>query len=457
MDWAGYSRAMGDLLDLLAVWMPRQRWYGTKGRDPRLSLVASWELTTPQTLLLLVRDEAVEPAIVYQVPVVSRPVGTVPPGSLIGTAGEGTVWADATTDDAFTDLLYRAVTVEGTEPAVEDGLRAIALSSPRIGPPAPSATARVLSGEQSNTSIIFRPDGDGVPVICKLFRQVNAGLNPDVELPSALAAAGATFVPAAIGEVRGTWRSSTGEEATGSLAFAQQFFEGVEDAWRVALNAAGADEDFREPARALGESVARMHLALAAAFPTREAEAVDRAAVVGAWERRLAIAVEEVPALARSVERIREVYARAATADWPALQRVHGDLHLGQVLYTPTNGWVLLDFEGEPLRPMAERVLPDLAVRDVAGMLRSFDYVSGAIADDDGTAVRTWVIAAQQAFLDGYAATTGGSIPGGGDLLAAFELDKAVYEAIYETRNRPDWLGIPLAAIGRLTPVDEVT
>jgi trehalose synthase-fused probable maltokinase len=441
---------MGDLLDLLAVWMPRQRWYGTKGRDPRLTLVASWEVSAPRTRLLLVRDDAAEPAIVYQVPVVARPAGSVLPGSLIGPETEETVWADATTDDAFTDLLYRAVTL-GTPLTTEAGLEAIALSPARAA--APTAQARVLSGEQSNTSIIFRPEGDGIPVICKLFRQVNAGLNPDVELPSALAAAGATFVPAAIGEVRGTWTSSSGGPLTGSLAFAQQFFEGVEDAWRVALTAAAADEDFQEPARALGESVARMHVSLATAFPIRAAAEGDRAAVVGAWERRLAIAVDEVPSLLPHVDRIREVYARAAAADWPALQRVHGDLHLGQVLHTPSNGWVLLDFEGEPLRPMAERLLPDLAVRDVAGMLRSFDYVSGAIAEDDGATVRTWVIAAQRAFLEGYAATTGGRIPGGGDLLAAFELDKAVYEAIYETRNRPDWLGIPLAAIGRLTAV----
>ncbi|MDF2665929.1 MAG: uncharacterized protein K0R81_1779 [Microbacterium sp.] len=448
---------MGDLLDLLAVWMPRQRWYGTKGRDPRLSVVASWEVAAPETRILLVRDDVAEPSVVYQVPVVKRPAGSVPPGSLIGPASDDTVWADATTDEAFTDLLYRAVTVAGAELSRDPGLSALTLPSPQIGAPAPRAIARVLSGEQSNTSIIFRPDEvgpDGVAVICKLFRQVNSGVNPDVELPTALAAAGATFVPAAIGEVRGTWASPTGASVTGSLAFAQQFFEGVEDAWRVALTAARADEDFREPARALGEAVARMHVALAAAFPTRAPEAADRAAVVGAWDRRLAIAVSEVPAIAPHVDRIREVYARAGAQAWPALQRVHGDLHLGQVLYTPSNGWVLLDFEGEPLRPMEERVLPDLAVRDVAGMLRSFDYVSGAIADDDGALVRAWVIAAQQAFLDGYAATTGGSIPGGGDLLAAFELDKAVYEAIYETRNRPDWLGIPLAAIGRLAPAD---
>ncbi len=117
---------------------------------------------------------------------------------------------------------------------------------------------------------------------------------------------------------------------------------------------------------------------------------------------------------------------------------MHGDLHLGQVLDTAANGWVLLDFEGEPLRPIAERLQPDVAVRDVAGMLRSFDYVSGAVADDDGAAVRAWVIAAQQAFLAGYAETAGADRLVDDALLDAFELDKAVpYEAIYETRNAP--------------------
>ncbi|MCI9856605.1 maltokinase N-terminal cap-like domain-containing protein [Microbacterium proteolyticum] len=446
---------MGDLLDLLAVWMPRQRWYGTKGRDPRLTIVADWPLDD-DVRLLLVRDEAVHPAIVYQVPVAVRAEGSVPPGSLIGASGEGQVWTDATTDAGFTDQLYSWVTAGGEVGAPGDGFIGFALAMSDGKTPAARATAKVLSGEQSNTSLIFRPDEGtaGVPVICKLFRQVNPGINPDVELQSALAAGGAAFVPAAIGEVRGSWMTPEGVPVSGSLAFAQEFFDGVEDAWRVALDAAAAGEDFAERAHALGTSVAGMHVALAAQFPTREPDDADRAAVVGAWDRRLAIALAEVPALAPYADRIRAVYAAAARAPWPSLQRVHGDLHLGQVLHTPSNGWVLLDFEGEPLRPIEERLLPDVAVRDVAGMLRSFDYVSGAVADDDGDAVRAWVIDAQQAFLAGYADTAGAVRTDDDPLLAAFELDKAVYEAIYETRNRPDWIGIPLAAIGRLTPLD---
>ncbi|MEX0151262.1 maltokinase N-terminal cap-like domain-containing protein [Microbacterium sp. LMI1-1-1.1] len=441
---------MGDLLDLLTVWMPQQRWYGSKGRQPRLTLIASWELDAPGTHLLLVQDATTAPPVLYQVPVVERTPDAAPSPSVIGPAAEGRVWMDATVDEAFTDLLYRWVTAGGSAGSGDATLTATALDPARLS--APAATARVLSGEQSNTSIIYRPAEGGEPVICKLFRQVNPGVNPDVELQSALAAGGARFVPASVGEVHGTWTTPSGEHVSGSLAFAQEFFEGVEDAWRVALRAAEDGEDFAERARLLGESVGRMHLALAESFPTREPGEDDRAAVAGAWNRRLAIALAEVPALAPHADRIREVYAAGAQAAWPPLQRVHGDLHLGQVLDTAENGWVLLDFEGEPLRPIAERLLPDVAVRDVAGMLRSFDYVSGAVESADADAVRAWVIAAQQAFLDGYADAIGPERASAPELLAAFELDKAVYEAIYEARNRPDWIGIPLAAIGRLAP-----
>uniref|UniRef100_UPI003221D4BE phosphotransferase n=1 Tax=Microbacterium sp. TaxID=51671 RepID=UPI003221D4BE len=168
---------------------------------------------------------------------------------------------------------------------------------------------------------------------------------------------------------------------------------------------------------------------------------------------RLAAAVAEVPQLAERAPAIEAVYARAADDAWPALQRVHGDYHLGQVILVPGRGWVLLDFEGEPLRPMSERLEPDLAVRDVAGMMRSFDYVAGSLQLDDphraATGPLAWARASRDAFLAGYEEAAG--IPVSGALLDALELDKAVYEALYEARNRPTWLPIPLGAIARLT------
>ncbi|WP_432508218.1 hypothetical protein [Kineococcus esterisolvens] len=135
---------------------------------------------------------------------------------------------------------------------------------------------------------------------------------------------------------------------------------------------------------------------------------------------------------------------------------MHGDYHLGQVLRSAERGWVLLDFEGEPLRPLAERSLPDLALRDVAGMLRSFDYAAASGAGSAGTeAAGRWAARCREAFLAADAAGTGVDPrePGSAaaTLLAALELDKALYEVVYEVRNRPDWAHIPLSAVERLT------
>lgn len=144
------------------------------------------------------------------------------------------------------------------------------------------------------------------------------------------------------------------------------------------------------------------------------------------------------------------MWAAAEAASWPALQRIHGDLHLGQVLDAPDRGWVLIDFEGEPLRPLAERNAPDCTLRDVAGVLRSLDYVAGTVARAEPTTdVRRWCTDAQTAFLDGYA-DVGVDPRSHGPLLTAFVLDKALYEVVYEARNRPTWLGLPTDAIDRL-------
>jgi len=133
------------------------------------------------------------------------------------------------------------------------------------------------------------------------------------------------------------------------------------------------------------------------------------------------------------------------------MQRIHGDYHLGQVLEVPDRGWVLVDFEGEPLRPLAERTLPDLALRDVAGMLRSFDYVAGSWEQThSGRSATLWATRARTAFLEGYAEAAGRDPREDAVLLDALELDKALYEVVYEARNRPTWLSIPTAAIARI-------
>ncbi len=450
---------MDSTLACLAAWMPRQRWYAAKGRTPSLRFVASWDLPGAagvRVRTLLVADEVSLPAVVYQVPVVARATASVPDDAVgvIGCPEPGTTLLDGPTDPAYTTALMDLVTVGGHG----RGFRTIAVGRPAPSAPDPGTRhhARVLSGEQSNTSVIFVPEGDGTPVICKIFRQIHAGLNPEIELQTALAAAGSPFVPRAIGSVDGEWPdpASAAGSVRGSLAFAQEFFAGVQDAWRVALRAADVGEDFTDRARDMGIATARVHVDLARLFPTVAPMAGDQQAIADVWRRRLSTAIAEVPALADYRDEIAAAYDRALGTTWPALQRIHGDYHLGQVILVPGQGWVLLDFEGEPLRPMGERVRPDLALRDVAGMLRSFDYVAGSIRldqpDRPPLAARTWAQQARAAFLDGYAEASGLSLPGSMALLDALELDKAVYEATYEARNRPTWVPIPLRAIQRL-------
>jgi predicted trehalose synthase len=444
--------------------MPRQRWYAAKGRPPSLRLLSWWDLSVDpdgadaqsgaRIRTFLVADEGALPAVLYQIPVVERATETVDadPLHVIGSPVPGTTFIDGPFDPAYASALLQLIAGGGT---------AAGPQTAAVGRPAAAAgavthtTARVLSGEQSNTSLIYEGGADA-PVICKVYRQLHAGLNPDIELQEALAAAGSTRIPRPVGSIEGTWPDLATAHGTvhGSLAFAQEFLPAVEDAWRVALHAAAKGEDFRDAAHALGEATAHVHLALATGFPTRTATAADRDAMAATWERRFAIAVAEVPEIAERRQAVVEVYRRALEVPWPAVQRIHGDYHLGQVLHSPDRGWVVVDFEGEPLRPMAERTQPDFALRDVAGMLRSFDYVAGSLRLDDpdrsADAVRAWARDARAAFVEGYAATSGTGLDPRHPLLAALELDKAVYEAIYEARNRPTWVAIPLRAISRL-------
>jgi maltokinase len=178
---------------------------------------------------------------------------------------------------------------------------------------------------------------------------------------------------------------------------------------------------------------------------------------------RLHAAVEAVPRLGEHAVALAAAYEALAGVTGPVVvQRIHGDYHLGQTLRT-VKGWKIVDFEGEPAKPLAERVRPDSPWRDVAGMLRSLDYASHAVEADveeetGQIAYRAaeWADRNRNAFLEGYVeasrrAADGTLSPDQQVLVRAYEVDKAVYETIYETRNRPDWVGIPLAAVERLS------
>jgi predicted trehalose synthase len=470
-------------LELLTAWMGGQRWYASKGTAPSLTRIDAWRLGDPEgevgieTLLVLDDSDPLAP-VVYQVPLTYRgaPVGGLE-HALVGTMEHGVLgsrWIyDGTHDPAYAAQLLALV--RGLVP-VESSFESGAVDERYAGSPATSWAedltfrgSTVLSGEQSNTSIIIDAvDGSGTarPVIIKVFRMLAAGENPDVVLQTALRDAHCERVPAVVGSVRGEWPLAAYAEGSGAtlggggtfhLAFAQEFLPGVEDAWRVASRAVEAGADFSEPARALGAATAQVHVELARTLGTTPTTVETGSAIVDGMRARFEAAVAEVEALAEFAPHVERVLAAAVDARWPAMQRIHGDYHLGQVLHSVARGWVLLDFEGEPMRPLAERSLPDQWIRDVAGLLRSFDYCGGSLELSSGTSAREWVRSAQEAFLDGYAAASGDDPRHHEALLIAFELDKAMYEVVYEARNRPDWVTIPLEAIARLTGTATLT
>jgi maltokinase len=448
----------------LAAWMTRQRWYAGKARAPRFEFIDGFRLDSADDAVSIsvqfVLDSAEHP-LLYQVPLTERRVPLEgAERALIATRGDGTdtTWIyDGPHDPAFAESLLRLILDEGTVLAADGSDRIVARGRRDLGDDgATIRSSRVLSGEQSNTSIVYDITTENgkrsFPVICKLFRALHDGENPDVVLTAVLGEAGSAIVPRAIGHVTGRWHDAGDPHgiATGHLAFAQEFIPGVEDAWRVAVRAIEIGEDFSDRARALGQTTAAMHRTLAGALPSRTTIPADIAAVIAGMRQRFELAAKEVPTLADHREALEEVYSRARMSPWPALQRIHGDLHLGQVLAVPGRGWVVLDFEGEPMRPMRERSLPDIPLRDVAGMLRSFDYVAGSFARAGGHSAGSWAADCQGAFLDGYIAGSGRDLREHRAVLDAFEIDKALYEAVYEARNRPDWLAIPTEAITRL-------
>ncbi|USR79736.1 maltokinase N-terminal cap-like domain-containing protein [Arcanobacterium pinnipediorum] len=309
--------------------------------------------------------------------------------------------------------------------------------------------AHKLTSEQSNTSIIYRFDpaspSQPVGLICKLLRVVTPGHNPDVELQGALDQAGSVHVANQYGSIAASWPGVDHAD----IFLSQEFLAGSVDAWQVFVTELSATGPImtatqRERIGALGHMTREIHTQLRASFQTTQA---DQIAVVNTLMERAQAAFAQVPQLETFQIQIRQIYDATTALPWPELQRIHGDYHLGQVLDVPARGWVALDFEGEPLRPLAQRTQPDLALRDVAGMIRSFDYAAGVAHKDgaDGTKCAQWARQAQEAFLDGYGLLS----PAEHQILQALIIDKALYEVCYEAVSRPDWIDIPLAGIAK--------
>lgn len=323
-------------------------------------------------------------------------------------------------------LLYRDG--EPTDACDEGGvlLRALHDEAPgfeRYRAVAPGLPARRYAGEQSNTSVFF-----GDELLVKVFRRVEPGRSVDVELHAALAGTGV------VAELYGAWTW----DGTDLAVFLESLPEPT-DGYVLACEYATEGRSFAEHSHALGEALATVHRVLAERLATAT---VDGAALAADCRRRFAAVVAEVDAVAPYADAAEAVFAAIDHARLPA-QRVHGDCHLGQVLLSEGR-WRYVDFEGEPLKSMEERRLPDSPLRDVAGMLRSFAYARAA-----GGASAGWLAECRSAFLRGY----GIDADAGDPVLAAYETDKAGYEAVYEARFRPHLLQVPLQHLESLITI----
>jgi trehalose synthase-fused probable maltokinase len=358
-------------------------------------------------------------------------------------------------DGAWTAIV-RAMAEDATLRGTHSAFHAWALPAlsellPSPGLAVSALAERSLGVEQSNTSVVL-----GDRLILKVYRLLEPGENPDLELSAHLTDAGFTDTPAVAGGM--TWQPDNDEPAS-AAAMLQEFVPSTGDAWAAMLEALRTDPSAAiEMARRVGDVTARMHAALVArpseAFPSRPVTVAETAAWRASGERQLGQAVAAVSgdAHARLVDLAPRITARFADSFGAAsgearVSRVHGDLHLGQLLARPDGGFSVIDFEGEPARPLSERRAPSSPLRDVAGMLRSLDYAARTAQrgrsdlDADG-----WLGDARAAFLSGY----GRIEPDDQPLLDAFELEKACYEVRYEASNRPEWLWLPLSAVERL-------
>jgi maltokinase len=460
---ASHEDTTEDALRQLTEFVEGARWFGGKGRELRVSDVRRLGVIAddgPRVVVDLVTvtydDGDVE---LYQLPLA---LYTHPEHRLdhafVGWWDDADIgWThayDAVHDREAMGAFLRAFAFPPDGPLVFQRLPGEELD--------PSASSTAFTGEQSNSSVVF-----GEELILKAFRRVEPGINPELELLRFLSARGFPHIAPLAG-----WYEVEGRLIDATLGILQEYLAGARDGWELTLDELASDpEAMLERLQALGGVVGELHSALGSehsdpAFspdePSIEALSIITANVDEQIER-VFLDLPEVEAVEPLFGRGQDVRERLNMLSHVAVGgrviRTHGDLHLGQTMLSD-RGWVILDFEGEPARPLPERRLKRSPLRDVAGMLRSFSYATAGARLLRGTEPPAdWEERARERFLEGYHGSVDGTLLPPGQqateqLLAVFELEKAVYELRYELNNRPDWVSIPVAGILRLLESD---
>ena len=440
----------------LIEYVTRQRWYGSKSRTVSHSQVldvVTLREASPEYALALVEIRFDTGAHeIYQ---------------LLIACDDGSLQLDGLQDPALARELVHAIrgglTLQGQEGVVE--FRTV---QGFAGLGREMLDARSVGAEQSNTSIVFDDE-----LILKVFRRLEPGINPELEMLRFLTEHGFPNIAAL-----GGWYAYSGGPTGATLGILQQFVAGGRDGWELGLEEIDrSPDDFLGRLRRLGEVTGEMHTVLGSemndsAFcpetPSVEALGLLTATVDEEIERVFLTLPEDnelvAPIVGRGEEVREQLRLLTHAGSVGRVIRTHGDYHLGQTMWASTRpgleaslsppardgDWVILDFEGEPARSLAERRRKRSPLRDVAGMLRSFAYL--AIASGGS---HDWEEQARASFLEGYVETVDDSLLPSGQaaierILSVYELEKAVYELRYELDNRPEWVSIPVAGIQRL-------
>lgn len=441
------------------IWphLQQARWFAGKGRDSRLRALTPLPWLEPESFPA-VRFEIAEieyaaagpedlGEVEYYLLALSYRTPSDPLGPGLGVAGDPELGPvsihPAVSDPAALDLLLRFVSADQRvgdegEVVVNHLLNGSRL---RVG-----LHPRPFAGEQSNTSVRY-----GEVALLKLFRRLEPGPNLDIEVHRELADGAASGrVPGLYGWISGRWLDSEGHQCEADLAMLVEQLREPVDGWDEAIRSLVSGDDFTAHASELGRALREVHTGLAAAFGT---DTVPGREFAEAMRLRMTRATTEVAPL-RALNGPLDSRIFALDGMDLEAQRVHGDFHLGQTLLAGPEGirtWHIIDFEGEPLADGEQRRTFDTPWRDVAGMLRSFGYAGAFAERTEGVrreSAEDWVNAVSAAFVAAYA---------DGDLtdteqviLRSYQIDKAVYECLYEARNRPEWLPIPLSALAGL-------